>query len=257
MDIKLLKTSFDDDGEASERQHTACFIVNGVVAFDAGSLAMAVGADREKVRDIVLSHTHLDHIAALPLFVDDLFSTLRSPVRVHATQAMIDALRTHIFNDVIYPNFEEIANEYGSVLEFREYEFGREFTLADLSILAAEVNHNEPSAGFIISDETGSIVLTGDTAGTFDIWKAASEARDLRAVLVECAFPNSMSGLADAARHLTPSGLKAELEKLNRNDVPAYLVNIKPMFREQVLTEVEALGLPNVRVFPIGRTVCV
>jgi len=257
MEIKLLQTSFNDDGSVSDRQHTACFVVNGKVAFDAGSLAMAVGSDRENVRDIVLSHTHLDHIAGLPLFVDDLFSTLRSPVRVHATRLMIDALRKHIFNDVIYPNFEEIENDFGQVLEFREYEFGREFTVMDLSILPVEVNHNEPSAGFVVRDEAGSIVLTGDTADTVEIWNSAANAMRLRAVFVECAFPNGMAELAASARHLTPAGLRDEIEKLKGRDVPVYIVNIKPMFREQVIAEVKALDLPDVFIFPIGRTVSI
>lgn len=257
MEIKLLQTSFNDDGSASDRQHTACFVVNGKVAFDAGSLAMAVGADRENVRDIVLSHTHLDHIAGLPLFVDDLFSTLSSPIRVHATRPMIDALRAHIFNDVIYPNFEEIGNELGPVIEFREYEFGREFTVMDLSILPVEVNHNEPSAGFVVRNETGSIVLTGDTADTLEIWTAAAEATRLRAVFVECAFPNGMAELAARARHLTPARLREEIGKLKGRDVPIYIVNIKPMFREQVIAEVKDLDLPDIFIFPIGRTVSI
>ena len=257
MDIKLLQSSFDDDGSASDRQHTACFVVNGKVAFDAGSLAMAVGADRENIRDVVLSHTHLDHIAGLPLFVDDLFSTLRAPVLVHAAKPMIAALRDHIFNDIIYPNFEEIENEFGAVLEFQEYEFGREFTVSGLSILPVEVNHNEPSAGFIIRDETGSILLTGDTADTVEIWNAAADVTQLRAVFVECAFPDGMAELAATARHLTPFGLKEEIAKLKGRDLPIYIVNIKPMFREQVIAEIKALDLPDVFIFPIGRTISI
>jgi len=257
MEIKLLQTSFDDDGSASDRQHMACFVVNGEVAFDAGSLAMAVGSDRENVRDIILSHTHLDHIAGLPLFIDDLFSTLRSPVRVHATKPMIDALRGHIFNDVIYPNFEAIENDFGPVLEFREFEFGREFTVMDLSILPVEVNHNEPSAGFLIRDDSGSILLTGDTADTVEIWNTSAEAGRLRAVFVECAFPDGMKGLAAISRHLTPTGLKREIEKLKGRDVPIYVVNIKPMFREQVVAEIKNLELPDVFIFPVGRTISV
>lgn len=257
MEIRLLKSSFDDDGSASDHQHTACFIVNGAVAFDAGSLAMAIGADRPNVRDIVLSHTHLDHIAGLPLFIDDLFSTLRSPIRVHASLTMIEALRSHIFNDVIYPNFEEISNEFGPVLEFREYEFEREFSVADISILPIKVNHNEPSAGFLVSDASGSIALTGDTADTSAIWEAAGQLKDLRAIVVECAFPESMTKLAATARHLTPLGLKAELRKLGRRDLPVYVANIKPMFREQVVAEIEELRLSSIRIFPVGGIVSV
>ena len=104
MKLRLLPSSFEHDGSASARQHLTCFIVNESVAFDAGSLAMGLSVEEgRKVRDIVLTHAHLDHVAGLPLFIDDHFATLAAPVRVHAAEEVIEVLERDIFNWSVYP----------------------------------------------------------------------------------------------------------------------------------------------------------
>ena len=68
MKLQLLPSTFDENGRASPRQHLTCFVIDDCVAIDAGSLAMSVNpVQRKNIRDIVLTHAHLDHIAGLPL----------------------------------------------------------------------------------------------------------------------------------------------------------------------------------------------
>ena len=112
MKLRLLPSTFESDGSASSRQHYSCFVIDGCVAIDAGSLANGVTPDeREQIRDVVLTHAHLDHIAGLPLFVDDLFPTLTQPVRVHATMEVIDKSSVHHASLKFVPDlFEPIHN---------------------------------------------------------------------------------------------------------------------------------------------------
>ena len=99
MKIQLLPSTFDENGCASARQHLACFVVDDCVAIDAGSLAMAASsAQKKQIRDVILTHAHLDHIAGLPLFIDDLFASLIEPVRVFATAEVIEVIERDIFN---------------------------------------------------------------------------------------------------------------------------------------------------------------
>src|SRR5213080_3623864 len=127
MRIQILPSTIDENGRASKRQHLMSLVIDDRVAIDAGSLAFScTDLQRSQIRDILLTHTHLDHIAGLPLFIDDLFSKLTEPVRVHATREMIDILERDLFNWSIYPRFSELSNDFGPVIEYREIGSGTE-----------------------------------------------------------------------------------------------------------------------------------
>lgn len=254
MKIQLLPSSFDESGEVSQHQRLTSFVINDSLAIDAGSLAFSCTSDqREQIRDIVISHTHLDHIAGLPIFIDDLFARLTEPLRVHATRKMADSLEKYVFNWAIYPRFSELKNDHGPVMKYSYFEPGEKFSAAGLEITAVSVNHNDPSVGFIISDDTGSIGITGDTAETDDIWRAFADCSDLNAIFVECAFPNEMENLALASHHLTPNRLRAELEKFAIDDRQVFVSNIKAMYRDKVLAQLSAPQQRNLQIVEIGR----
>ena len=198
---------------------------------------------REQIRDVVLTHAHLDHIAGLPMFVDDLFATTTEPVRIFATPEVIEVLERDIFNWSVYPRFRELSNEHGPVMEYREFQPGGSFKVGHLDFRAVPVNHKVPSFGFLVSNGASSIALTGDTAETSDFWRMVCGVKNLEAILVECAFPDELEGLARSSHHFTPSRLAAELEKC-RADVPVFVVNIKPMYRDQVVEELKRIRRP-------------
>jgi ribonuclease BN (tRNA processing enzyme) len=253
--IKLLPTSFDETGAPSQRQHLSCFVVNDSVALDAGSLAMAATpVQRAAVRDIVLTHAHLDHIAGLPLFIDDLFANLREPVRVFATREVIEILERDIFNWSVYPRFTELNNEFGPVLQYVPIEPNVEFVLRGLNITPVEVNHNVPAVGLIVSDGRRLIGVTGDTAETTRFWSCLNDQPKVDALFVECAFPGSLDGLATVSHHLTPGRLRDEIDKLSLRTCPVYVINLKPMYRDEIVSELSELDLTNVFVMDVGRT---
>ncbi|MEO8042979.1 MAG: 3',5'-cyclic-nucleotide phosphodiesterase [Acidobacteriota bacterium] len=252
MKLQLLPSTFDGAGP-SLRQHLTCFVIDDSVAIDAGSLAMAVNPlQQSQIRNIVLTHAHLDHIAGLPLFIDDLFSTLTEPITVHATQTVIDTLERDIFNWSVYPRFSELSNANGPVLRYESFGQAEEFTVRNLTLRAVEVNHKVPSTGFLISDTKTTIALSGDTAGTEGFWTLVNAADVMSAILVECAFPDELDELAVVSHHLTPRLMASELEKCER-DCPVYVVNLKPMFRVQIVDQVARLNLKGVTILEVGK----
>lgn len=254
MRIQLLPSSFEENGAASPRQHLTCLIINDRVAFDAGSLAIAATPlQRQQIRDIVLSHAHLDHIAGLPLFIDDLFSTLEEPVRIHARPETIETLERDIFNWSVYPRFSELKNSNGPVLEYRPYATGAPFCAGNLRVRAINVNHKVPSSGFVISEGPNQIGFTGDTAEMHEFWEEIDRDGRVPVIFTECAFPDEMNELAKTARHMTPSRMAKELSKAGFEDRKFYILNIKPMFRERIIEQIERLGLPNVEILEVGR----
>jgi len=254
MKFQLLPSTFDERGCVSPKQHLACFVIDDCAAIDAGSLATASDSTQKKqIRDIVLTHAHLDHIAGLPLFIDDLFACLSEPILIHATAEVIEILERDIFNWDIYPRFSELTNEFGAALEYRPFEIGEEFSIKHLRFKSVSVNHKVPSVGFVVSDGKTTFAFSGDTAETNDFWKVVNDEEKMDAVLIECAFPNELDDLAEISHHLTPKTLKKEIAKLRHASSPIYVINLKPMYREEIVKQIGELENEKLLILDVGR----
>ena len=224
------------------------------VTVDAGSIGIALtDPQRQTVRDVIVTHPHMDHIASLPIFVDDLFSELEQPVRIHATEEVIGLLKLDVFNDTVYPKFDELKNQHGNVMEYVPFAIGKEFKVAHLKITAVMVNHIVPTVGLLLSDGKSTVAFSSDTAETEDFWQLVNQAHRLDALFIEASFPNSMRKLAEASKHLTPFMLQNELKKLNHNDMDILAVHLKPAYRETVVRELDEIGMKNLSVMETGR----
>src|SRR5258705_12339140 len=165
MRVQLLPSTFDSQGHATSEQRLTCFLVDECVAIDAGSIALALTTEqRAKVRDIIVTHPHMDHIASLPIFIDDLFETLESPVRVFATEEVIGLLERDIFNWNVYPRFSELKNEFGPVMEYVPIPKGEAFKVGHLTVTAGAVNHIVPTVGLVVSDGKSTVAFSPDTS---------------------------------------------------------------------------------------------
>jgi len=253
--VQLLPSTFDGQGHATLEQRLTCYLIDDCVAIDAGSVAIALTAEqRGKVRDIIVTHPHMDHIASLPIFIDDLYPTLKEPVRVYATAEVIALLERDVFNWNVYPRFSELRNDFGPVMEYVPIPEGREFKLAHLSVLALPVNHIVPTVGLIVSDGKSTVAFSSDTAETEEFWEAVNKTPRIDALLIGASFPNSMAQLAELSRHLTPASLGQELNKLHHNGLDILAVHLKPAYRELIIQQLGALNLPNLGVMEPGRT---
>ena len=255
MRIQLLPSTFDAHGHATSEQRLTCFLIDSRVAIDGGSIAIALSPqEREEVRDIIVTHPHMDHIASLPIFIDDLYATLKEPMRVHATPEVIELLERDVFNWNVYPRFSELRNDYGPVMEYVPIPIGRLFNVAHLTVEAIPVNHIVPTVGLLVSDGKASIAFSSDTAETDDFWKAVNGRTHLDALLIEASFPDEMAKLADVSRHFTPASLNEELKKLSHNGMDILAVHLKPTYREEIIAQLAALNIPKLTVMEPGRT---
>lgn len=254
MKIQLLPSTFDQQGHANQEQRLTCYLVDDRVAIDAGSIAIATSDEqRNTVRDIVVTHPHMDHIASLPIYIDDLFGFLKSPIRIHATQEVIDLLERDVFNWTVYPRFSELRNEYGPVMEYLPITPGVEFKVAHLRMTAVNVNHIVPTVGLVVTDGKSTVAFSSDTAETEAFWTLVNDTPRIDALLIEASFPNSMAKLAEDSRHFTPESLRAELRKLNHNGLDIVTVHLKPAYRQIVMKELMELGIPRLGVIEAGR----
>jgi ribonuclease BN (tRNA processing enzyme) len=239
---------------ATLEQRLTCFLIDDCVAVDAGSIAIALtNEQRSKVRDIIVTHPHMDHIASLPIFIDDLYPTLKEPMRVHATAEVIELLERDIFNWNVYPRFSELTNNYGPVMEYVPIPLGTPFKLAHLNVMAVSVNHIVPTIGLVVSDGLKSVAFSSDTAETEEFWKVVNEMKGLDALLIEASFPDRLAKLAHVSRHFTPASLNEELKKLNHNGMDIMAVHLKPSYRDEIIAQLKALNIPELSVMEPGR----
>lgn len=254
MKIQLLPSTFDEQGRAAAAQHLSCYVIDDRVAVDAGSIALALtSAQRHRVRDVIVTHPHMDHIATLPLFIDDQFATLEEPVRVHATEEVIEILERDVFNWDVYPRFTELSNDKTRVMQYVTIRPGEDFEVAHLRGKAVPVNHIVPTIGLLLSDGQTTLAFSSDTASTEGFWRVINDAPRLDALLIEASFPNSMGQLAEASGHFTPASLSQELRKLSHPRVEVLVVHLKPTYREVIVQELEALKRPDLRLMEPGR----
>jgi len=252
--IQLLPSTFDGDGRATLEQRLTCFLIDDCVAVDAGSIAIALSNEqRSKVRDIIVTHPHMDHIASLPIYIDDLYPTLKQPIRIYATQEVISLLERDVFNWNVYPRFSDLKNDYGPVMEYVPIPESGPFTVAHLTVTAVPVNHIVPTVGLIVSDGRKSVAFSSDTAETEEFWKMLNGTQHIDALLIEASFPNRLSKLAAVSRHFTPASLGEELKKLNHNGLDIMAVHIKPSYREEIIDQLNALNIPNLSVMEPGK----
>ncbi|NJM53235.1 MAG: hypothetical protein HC846_07475 [Blastocatellia bacterium] len=135
---------------------------------------------------------------------------------------------------------------------YRPFQVTEKVQIQDLTFQSIEVNHKVPAIGMLVSDQQSKIALTGDTAKMDGFWEVINQQENLDALLIECAFPNELDELAHSSHHLTPEGLQKELTKFTLS-CPIYIVNIKPMYRERIVSELEALKNPRLNIFQVGK----
>jgi len=252
LKIKLLASSLGDDLQI---QLLTSFLINDCLAIDAGSLGFVLDArERGRVNSIVLTHAHLDHIASMPIFIDEEFSRFTSPLIVYALPEVILSLRQFVFNDQIWPNFEKITrlNLTGPALEFHTLEPRTRIDVAGVGVTPIPVNHTVPTVGLLLESDGAAVIYTSDTYVTDELWELANRTEHLKAIFVDVSYPNEMETLAAAARHLTPQSLRSELFKL-KQELEIYCVHIKPGYRDRVLRQLNELRNPRICAAEIGR----
>ena len=115
MRVRVLGCS----GAIAQGCRTTSFLINHNILIDAGT---GVGdltlEEMRRIDHVFLTHSHLDHIAALPLMLDSVSSLRNQPVQVHALPATIAALQAHVFNNTIWPDFSRIPSVQSPLLQF-------------------------------------------------------------------------------------------------------------------------------------------
>ena len=252
MKIRVLGCHGSDlvlQGQNRHQCRTTGFVINRTVMLDAGTVAAALRQEEiRRIRHVLISHLHFDHIKGLPTMADTLVDDASEPVSLMSTPSVLEGLKTHIFNDQIYPNFLCLPDPAKPIFRQASLAAGAEVTLGDLRVTPVPVNHLVPTVGFIVRDQRSALLYSGDTYVTDEIWARAAQEPTLKAAFIETSFPDELGDLARVSKHLTPALFAEEFKKIGKPDLPVYVYHLKPRFRQRIEAQLGKLGIKNLFV---------
>lgn len=245
MRIKVLGSSVQD---TAKRQYVSTYLINGTVAIDVGCLGFyGTPEEQEAIRHVFLTHSHADHTASLPIFVENAWTPSERCPRIYGSPETLDAVQNHIFNDVMWPDFVAISKTMPPFLGFCPLDAETPVEADRLRITPVRVNHLVPTFGYVVSDGKSAVIFGADSGPTERLWEIAHQTRGLTAVFLEACFPNYLTSLAEVSLHLTPEMFRREVGKIPAG-VKIIAVHIKVRYRKDVIRELAALQLPNLEI---------
>ncbi len=249
MRVRVLGCS----GGSAPDHHPTCFLVDGKVAFDGGALTSTLAEDeQEDVDHVVLSHAHLDHVAELPFFLDNRFARQTRPINFYGHAQTIEDLKDGIFNNRIWPDFTQLKNRKSVALTLQVVEPGRPFSVGGLTLTPNAMEHPVPCLGYLVESGASSFYLAGDTGSADGVKRAVAGMPLLKDLIIEVSWPDRMRDLARTAGHLVPADLKAAWPL--HPSARVLITHIKPFYRDEVIAELLALGLPHTVILDDGMT---
>ncbi|PCI08551.1 MAG: 3',5'-cyclic-nucleotide phosphodiesterase [Gammaproteobacteria bacterium] len=241
MKVRVLGCS----GGISQNVATTSFLIDDDILIDAGTGVGSLSlTEMRRIKHIFITHSHLDHIASIALLADTLFDDLIGrPLVVHALPETIKALRDHIFNWTIWPDFTELPHKDDAVLKLEAMAIDSVCEISGRSIEMIRVNHAVPAVGYSVISQGKVFAFSGDTTCNESFWASLNKHDRVDLLFVESAFADEDLPLAKLAFHYCPQLLAQDLLKL-KHKTKIYISHLKPG-SEQVIMEQCKAALPG------------
>jgi len=186
-------------GSIAARCHTTSFLLDDDILIDAGTGVGELRLDElARINHVLISHSHLDHVLSIPLLADSVIKlrmggggpSALQPIHVHALPDTLQALRDHIFNGVIWPDFTRLPSVQHPILVFHELAVGDVMSFPargsqpERVVHVLPAAHTVPGVGFGVETPLGWWVFTGDTVEGWKPDLVKSEDRLTAALMV-------------------------------------------------------------------------
>jgi cAMP phosphodiesterase len=232
------------------------FLIDDSILVDAGGATAALDLPAlKKLRSILVSHSHLDHIADTAMIGDLIIGPDLKTVEIIGLEHTLSAVKDHLMSYTLWPDFTEIPTKEDPVYRLRQEEPRQAFQVGDYEVELVMVNHPVPCAGMVFRWDGGSFIYTADTGITDEIWEVAKNEENLKGLVTEISFPNSMKAMSEMTGHYSPCHIDAELAKIGKPDLPVYIYHFKPAFEETLLKELAEIEHENIRPLVQGETI--
>ncbi len=247
MQVQVVPTGSDIPGHV-----LTGFVVNDDLAVDAGPLASWSNvAAQAKLQNILLTHSHIDHVAGLPVLLDTVYQVAGTAPQIHGLPATLEVLRKDLFNDRLMPDFVSLSQTLPPFLSLQELEAHRPTSIGRYVVTALPLVHTVPAVAYLIDDRTSAVAIITDTAPVPEVLAPLARWPRLKAVFLEASFPQRLADLAKTTCHLT-TGQFLEAASLFPENVAVLAIHVKPRFYQEVKDELQKANRPNVSIAEPG-----
>lgn len=227
-------------GIGGPARQTTCYGIGDHIVIDAGTGLGTLALERlARIDHVVLTHTHLDHVAALPLMVDSVGAWRAAPLTVWASADVLALLQTHLLNDQVWPDFTRLPSVERAFIRLREMPAAGA-DIAGYRIAPLPADHGIPACGYRVAANGVSVAFSGDTADCPPFWEQVAGDTELAAVVVECSYPLSMAPMAGLTRHMHAGQVAARLATL-RDGVAGVVIHRKPGLEDEIARDLHSL----------------
>ena len=222
-------------------------LVDDTLALDAGGLTASLSLPEQlKIKAVLLTHQHYDHIRDIPSLAMN-FYLHNASIDVYSSSAVYQALTDCLLNGRLYPDFLK-EPEPNPTVKFITVEQYQTYQIGGYSVLTTKSNHSVVTLGYQVTSVDGkALFYTGDTGPGLECWQQVSP----NLLVIEVIGSNRYEAFAREKGHLTPSLLEQELttfRKLKDYLPQVVLVHLYPDLEEEIKAEIdgviESLGHP-------------
>ena len=226
-------------GSAAQEQHCTCFKLGENILMDAGNVISPLGEKVADIEHILLTHSHFDHIRDLPFIIETFYEKRQKPLKIYGLTSTLEALKSHLFNGVIWPPFHQIIhpNFKQNSIEFIPLTLEKPFELGEFQFTPFPSNHTIDCCSYLIRHISNACIISSDTYLSDYLNDVINQNPDVTSLFIETSFPSRLEELAKISKHLTPKLLKQQLSGIH-TPLNIYLYHLKPSFQAEIIQEI-------------------
>jgi ribonuclease BN (tRNA processing enzyme) len=243
-------------GNVVGKYRATAFLVNESLLVDAGTCTEVLNDGQlKRIKNVVISHPHLDHTKGLFPLVDELIMMGGTPIMLHGVKETLLTMSQNLFNNVIWPDFTKIPSVDNAFLTFSELVLEGENQVGALVIKPVAMDHTVYTTGFLVQEDGKGFMYTADTGLSSRFWEVAALEKGVEFIIADVSFPNRLEHLAKKSGHMTLSMLVERLETFGLKSVPTYITHMKPLFLNEIMGELAGLGRGTIKALEQDTTI--
>ena len=252
MEIKILGCY----GNSVKNFRTTSYLINESLLLDAGTVTEPLDDKQlKKIKHILISHTHLDHIKDLVFLVDELVMMGEFNIDLISVKQILEIISNNLFNNQLWPDFTVIPSEKNAIIKLREIELEQYTEINGIIVKPVLMTHTVYTVGYVIKEGNRGFMFTSDTGPTKRFWEVAQEEEGIEFIIADVSFPNRMESLAKLSGHMTLSMLLDHLDRYGLDKMPIYINHIKPIFFDEISGELSSSGRKNIKMLEQGSVI--